>query len=917
MTLSALTDQEVVSFGPYELLPGERLLKKDGAPMEIGGRAIDLLVTLVARAHEVVGKRELLAQVWPDTTVDEGSLRFHISNLRKALGDGRDGIRLITTVPGRGYCFVAPIIRRRPPPARGHADHELPRSNLPGRLLRMVGRRDDVPALAAQVLAKQFVTVVGPGGVGKTALALTVGHDLVGTFDGVALYVELGTLADPGLVPTTVASLLGLSVPSSDPTPGLIAYLRDRHILIIFDTCEHVIEAVAALAARIVANAPRVHILATSREALRVEGEQVVRLEPLSSPPDDANLSVSLVQSFPAVELFLERAEAAGADLTINDNNAAALAAICRRLDGVPLALELAAGRVGHYGLQHMAQLLDDHFALVWPGQRTAPPRQRTLQATLDWSYRLLSDTERAVLRRLAIFVGGFTMEAALEILTDPMHDRFNSFSCIDSLVAKSMVAVRPDKAMVRYRLLDTTRDYLLRVPLESEDRRELAMRHAHYYSTWLNRSGTAWLTYTTSAERALHLAHIANARAAILWCFGPDGCAELGIRLAACAGPVLLTMSLLPECRRWSQWAIDALGETERSSVHAMRLHAAAGTSLMFMRGGHTGALEALITSLTIAEEIGETAFQSKLLGPLHMFYLRTGQFEAAQKCAERCGTMIDLLDDPAFTAMAHCILGTSFHLRGDLAFAQRELAMARATSSRMTRSTADLLGFESRSLSGGILARCLWLSGQSSEATALAREIVREAKDLDHPLSLAIALIWAATIFLWNGDLSDAEDCINELATCAEANGLEPYTIVARGLRGELAIRHGDPATGVPLLSDSLEALHAAPYELLTTSLKIALAEGLAKLGRAAEGMVVIEEALHASTTQGDTCYRPELLRIKSRIVRALHPECIDEARALLTSSISESESQGALSWIKRAADDLAKVQALKADN
>lgn len=286
--------------------------------MEVGGRALDILIALVARAHEVVSKRDLLAQAWPDTTVDEGSLRFQVASLRRALGDGEDGTRYITTVAGRGYYFVAPVSRSSDRDGmRAEAATSFPQANLPGRLLRIVERSDDVLALSTQLASARFVTIMGPGGVGKTTVAVAVGHDLTEAFEGAVVFVDLGALSDPTLAATTVASLLGLSVQSGDPTPGLIAYLRDKRVLLILDTCEHLIEAVAALAERIFSAAPQLHILATSREALRAEGEHVFKLGPLACPSDGPGLTAAFVQAFPAAQLFLERAAAGGARLDL------------------------------------------------------------------------------------------------------------------------------------------------------------------------------------------------------------------------------------------------------------------------------------------------------------------------------------------------------------------------------------------------------------------------------------------------------------------------------------------------------------------------------------------------------------------------------------------------------------------------
>jgi DNA-binding winged helix-turn-helix (wHTH) protein len=263
------------------LVISERLLTKEGAPVELGARTLDTLIALLSRPNVVVSKRDLLARVWPDVMVEEGSLRFHIATLRKALGDGQGGARYIATMAGRGYCFLAPITTSyRDDVQTASAGSQY--ANLPSRLMRMVGRDSDLAKLTAQVSAARFVTIVGVGGVGKTTVAVAVGHDLIEAFAGAVLFVDLGMLSDPKLAATALASMLGLPVQSHDMTPSLIAYLRDKRVLLILDTCEHLIEAVAKLASDIFMSVPQVHILATSREALQVEGEHVYRLDPLA-----------------------------------------------------------------------------------------------------------------------------------------------------------------------------------------------------------------------------------------------------------------------------------------------------------------------------------------------------------------------------------------------------------------------------------------------------------------------------------------------------------------------------------------------------------------------------------------------------------------------------------------------------------
>jgi DNA-binding winged helix-turn-helix (wHTH) protein len=280
--------KDLISFGPFNLAVSERLLTKKGVPVELGARTLDTLITLVSRPNEVLSKRDLLNQVWPDVTVEEGNLRFHIAKLRKALGDGKKEARYIITLPGRGYCFVAPILRSS---ERSGTDRRQPRSfpqtNLPGGLLRMIGRDEEVLALSIQLSSDRFVTIVGAGGVGKTTVAVAVAQAMIEQFAGAVLFFDLGALSDPTVMPNLLAPMLGLTTQSDDATSTLIAYLRDKRILLVLDNCEHLIEEVAALTAAIYATARQVHILATSREALRVEGEHIYRLESLACPPDD------------------------------------------------------------------------------------------------------------------------------------------------------------------------------------------------------------------------------------------------------------------------------------------------------------------------------------------------------------------------------------------------------------------------------------------------------------------------------------------------------------------------------------------------------------------------------------------------------------------------------------------------------
>ncbi|MET4088437.1 winged helix-turn-helix domain-containing protein [Bradyrhizobium sp. S3.5.5] len=904
MTESAGTATGTQSFGPFTVTSHERLVMRDGVALPLGAKAFDTLIALMSRPNEVVSKWDLMALVWPGLTVEEANLRFHVAALRKALGDGKDGARYITTLSGRGYCFVAPISNAEIAAERRPAQRtELPPVKLPNRLQRMVGRDDAVAAVSNKLIGSRFVTIVGPGGVGKTAVAVAIAHDLLETFSDAAHFVDLAALSDPDLVITSILLMLGLPAQTDDPLPALLAHLGDKRMLLILDNCEHVIAAAAPLAAEIFHAAPHVHILATSREALRVEGEQVYRLAPLAVPPDNPGLTAAAAQTYPALQLFLERAMAGGAQIALDDANAAIVAGICRKLDGMALAIELAAGRVEAYGLEQTAALLDERLNLLWQGQRTAPPRQKTLQATLDWSYGLLSDTERLVLRRLAVFAGHFTIDAALEIVPDERVDRSRLFDAIDSLVAKSMVAPRPVGAMMRYRLLDTTRAYLLDIePNETA----LAARHATYYRRWLEQAGTTWATVPSADERAIHFSALHNVRAALDWCFGTGGDVGIGIALAAAAAPIFLAMSLLIECRRWSERALLAIDPPSRGSAEEMHIQAALGLTLMFTRGGSEAARAALSRSLAIAEARGDATNQLQLLGRMHIFHERMGQFDAALGYAQQSLTVADA----ASIALAHSLLGVSLHLAGEHRDA---LSMLEAAwHGPGTERISTVHGFDHRNRAGISLARELWLQGRPAAARQLARQTVTEAAQMDHPITLCIALIWAVSIDLWSGDLDGAEENLDRFIAHAETRSMGPYLAVGRGVKGELAIRRGDAAGGVETIRACLRELHDAGYELLTTTFNIALVHGLLALGQIERSARLIDDAIGLVEQGGDHLYMPELLRMKGNVLLSLPEPNRGEAENHLMQSLELSRRNGAKAWELRAAIDLAEFLA-----
>jgi len=445
-------DSVSISFGPFRLTPAARVLEKDGRPLALGHRALDILIVLVERAGEVVDQKELLSRVWRGLVVCPSNLRVHMSALRKALNDSAGKARYIANVTGQGYCFVAPI-------ERGAGAATAKAYELPPVLERMVGRDSTISNLTAHLMMQRFVSIVGPGGIGKTTVAVAAAHSLLAEFAGAVCFVDLGSVTEPTRVVPTVASALGLGV---DTESTLIERLRATRTLLVLDNCEHVIDAAASLAERIFSEAHRMHILATSREAMRVEGESAYLLPPLDSPSPDADLKADVALGYPAIQLFMERAAAGGRRSPLTDSEALIVADICRKLDGLALAIELAASQVGAHGIVGTWNLLQHRRVLDWQGRRTAAPRHQSLRTLLDWSYRLLDDEEQLALRRLAVFSSAFTVEAAARAVT---------INELDALVAKSLLSVvAGDEGSMRYRVLETTRAYALEKLHESDE---------------------------------------------------------------------------------------------------------------------------------------------------------------------------------------------------------------------------------------------------------------------------------------------------------------------------------------------------------------------------------------------------------------------------------------------------------------
>src|SRR6266550_305608 len=444
----AMVDDEArvnLQFGPFELSSEERVLRREGQVLPLGSRALDILIYLAGRPGEVIAKQELIDHVWSDVTVEEGSLRVHVAAIRKALGDGQFGNRYIANIKGRGYSFVGTVV-----PLAGNTesrnDKVRHQGRLPVRPLMMIGRETVVGEVSDKLRNERFVTLLGPGGIGKTTVALAVGRAAAEEFGGIVHFVDLESLTDPRHVAGAVATSLGLPLKSKDPGLELVDLVRSRKLLIILDSCEHVIETVALLAEQLYQETEQVYLLTTSRELLKVEGEHCYQVLPLEFPSDGSEQTANAVLRYPAVQLFVRRVAARAGSFVLTDEEAPFVVEMCRKLDGIPLAIELAAGQVAALGVKNTVARLE----LLKLTHRSAVARHQTLKATLDWSYNLLSNGERIVLRRIAPFVGQFTLEGARYVAGELGIGTGESFDAIAGLVEKSLIATRIDETQAQ-----------------------------------------------------------------------------------------------------------------------------------------------------------------------------------------------------------------------------------------------------------------------------------------------------------------------------------------------------------------------------------------------------------------------------------------------------------------------------------
>jgi predicted ATPase/DNA-binding winged helix-turn-helix (wHTH) protein len=906
-----------IAFGRFRVLLHRRELLADNRPVELGGRAFDVLMALIEARGAVVSKHAVMERVWPNRIVDENNLAIQILALRKALAAERG---LIRTVFGRGYQFTGEIrtsstgpdvpATAAMPETTPTPSH--PPTNLPEPVSELIGRDAELGKILGLIGSHSLVTLVGAGGIGKTRLGFEVARELLPRFADGVWGVELAPLSDPDLVPVTVATALGLELTSGNAsTETVAAALHSKQLLLVLDNCEHVLDAAARMAEALLRANPVARVIATSREPLRAEGEWVYRVPPLAVPPEDG-LSGEDALRFGAVRLFDERAREAGADIPSDARVSAAIAGICRRLDGIPLAIEFAAARVATLGVDGLAAQLEDRFRLLTADRRTVLPRHQTLRGALDWSHELLTGPERVVLRRLGIFAGGFTLQAARAVVADDEIAAAEVNAYLASLITKSLVTAGRGDAIQRYRLLETTRAYVREKLVQSGEFDTVARRHARRYLDLFEDAQAAAGTQPADEWIADCTLTIDDVRAALDWAFSPSGDASIGVALTAAAVPLWMHSSLMEECRGRVERALVAVtAGTDHDAHRDMRLHAALAQSLMYSRGAVPEIASIATKALEIAESIDDIDYQLRSIWGLWSFRITTGQHCVALTLAQRFHALAATRSDPNDRLIGERMMGGSQYYLGDLPGARRHLRSilvhdaAPAQRWQFVRFQVD-----PRAGARAYLARVLWLQGLSDQAMRTAESSLEDAQAINHATTLGNGLAVAACpIALWSGDLAAAEHYVGILLDSSTTHALGRWRAFGLCYRGLLFVQRGDANAGLQLLRATFAEPATAGSAARLFAFLISAASRYA--GQIADGLPAIEEAIIRSEPTEERWLIAELLRVKGEtLLWRGAPGAALEAESHFRRALDLARQQGALSWELRAATSLARL-------
>lgn len=898
-------------FGPFHFIPGQQLLLCDERAIRLGARALDILAELVKHPGELLSKEDLIARVWPRSVVEESNLKVHIAGLRKALANHDQNGSYIATVIGRGYRFVAPVrYQNLDFLSSVSLATSSPRPGLPPVFATgMVERPDVLSALLPMLDARRLVSIVGPGGIGKTTIAQQLAAYFDSQQDREIHVADLGSLSDPQFVVSAIARAIGLALDAEEGVQSIIAHLGQRHVLLVIDGCEHLIESVAVLVGQMLGGAPLVQILATSREPLRVRGEYVYRLPPMAWPADHAPLSAAQALAYPSVQLFVMRASEVSAGYQFSDGDVAPVVDICRKLEGIPLAIELAATRMDAFGAHELARRIDDRFLILRRGRRDAMARHRTLHAALDWSCELLSESERIVFRSVSVFAGSFSLGAAIDLCADRVGGDNLVIDGVSNLVQKSLLSADVMGPEVSYRLLDTSKAYGREKLEQAGDMTLMQENRIRLLCSVLDRISEHWARNPAADAFADTQRYLDEVRSALAWAFSATGEAAPGVALTVAAIPLWMAHLRPEECSGFVERALAA-SAGRLLQADEMKLRAALGAAILASRGPGVSAQSHWERVLELADAAGDSRHQQLALWGLAVDSSYMGNLEAVRHIALRFSQVaLDNGDHGALNGMAR-LLGTAAHYAGRQAAAQAQLEAMLANYAPQADYLSARLRLNQRSAALATLANVLWLRGYPEQAMQCAQAAVQEARDSRHIESLLSAItISAFPLALENGDFAAAQGFLDELAVCLDrhADTLWKALYLCRDATLQALLRGADIA---PEVIEQLATLKAAGYRLHLTSHQGMLAAALASRGQTDTALAMIDEALAECQQSTERWNHAELLRIKGTLLEG-RADALSEQ--LYRHAIDVAREQGALAWELRTANSLVRLKAV----
>ncbi len=898
-----IAQDQIYTFGAFRLSPSQKVLTEGGRRVRVGGRAFDLLVVLVERAGEVLGKSDLVERVWPGSVAEDGSLRAHVAALRKVLGEGRDGARFISNIAGRGYCFVAEVrteIAERPGTLESVRASNP--TNLPLSLTRMVGRGETLETLIERVRRERLLSIVGPGGIGKTTLALAIGEALLPEFPQGVWLIDLTSVFEESRICSVLATALDAPAGVADSLADLAGYLRDKQVLLIFDNCEHMLDAVARMAHEILRCGTRVHMLATSREPLRIAGERVKRLHPLDLPPTEGSPTVEAALRSSAVQLFVERAILAVESFELTESNVSFVVEVCRRLDGLPLAIELAAARIDSYGVRGLLVQLEDHVGLLSTSRRGVPERHRTLRSLIAWSYEKLSPSQQTLMRRLSVFSGTFTVDGAIAVAAHLPLDERAVFRDVAALTAKSLLSTHPQGDQLGYRMLFSTRAFARELFALDDDRRIALMSHVRFVADFLRGAEESAPKLSREEWMAANGSVVDDVRAALNWAFSESGDLAGGIALTSAAVSLGHGLSLYEEFRIYVERAIERLPESGAvDAVTEMRLHGALAALSLVTLGPTVQMVERFQQALTYVDGSG-TAHEVEALNGLWIAMQTAGNHLGSERAAQRIAVIAQERDDPVLALTADRLLAAAVHFLG-----RHETARVRIENHlaipAYPRRHGPPFPIDPRISLRCYLARIHWLQGRPDEAAEVASEALALAsEEVSH--ALAMTLGWTGCpIAFWRGELELARDRTQWMYAHSNEHRLGNWRSWAQNFLVVLQQR---------------ERRERGEWIETPAPVRVGVADGMQRdvLRTLDESVEDVDTLARVRAGELGWC-APEILRVHAVLgLDRANPA----AAAAMLSGLEEARGlareQGALSWELRIAMDIARVRAARGE-